>query len=127
VKRREQAARLGREGEQLVRQALERRGVEILAANWHSPYGELDLIAATPTHVRFIEVKTRTSDRYMEAREAVDAAKQHKILLTAQCWLMEHPEEHRQPAFDVAEVYIRGEEHTIRYYASAFEAEEDAL
>ena len=127
MKRREQAARLGREGEQLVRQALERRGVDILAANWHSPYGELDLIAATETEIRFIEVKTRSSERYMAAREAVDWHKRRRLVLSAQCWLMEHPEEHRQPAFDVAEVYIRGEEHTIRYYASAFEAEEDAL
>jgi putative endonuclease len=127
VTRREEAARLGREGEQLVRQALERRGVEILAANWHCPYGELDLIAATPTHIRFIEVKTRTSAAYMEAREAVDGAKRRKILLTAQCWLMKHPQEGRQPVFDVAEVYIRGEEHSIRYYANAFDAEEDTL
>ena len=122
--RREEAARLGRLGEALVRQALERRGVEILAANWHCPYGELDLVAATSTHVCFIEVKTRSSARYMEAREAVDTAKQHKIILSAQCWLMEHPEEERQPVFDVAEVYVSGERHTIRYYANAFDTEE---
>lgn len=122
--RREEAARLGRAGEQFVRQALERRGVDILARNWHCPYGELDLIAATETEIRFIEVKTRSSERYMAAREAVDWHKRRRLVLSAQCWLMEHPEETRQPVFDVAEVYVQGERHTIRYYANAFGEEE---
>lgn len=122
--RREKAARLGRAGEQLVRQALERRGVTVLAQNWHCLWGELDLIAATDTEIRFIEVKTRRSAAFMEAREAVDANKQRKLVLSAQCWLMEHPEEQRQPVFDVAEVYVQGERHRIRYYANAFDAQE---
>ena len=124
MKSREEAARLGRAGEQFVRQALERRGVDILARNWHCPYGELDLIAATETEIRFIEVKTRSSERYMAAREAVDWHKRRRLVLSAQCWLMEHPEEERQPVFDVAEVYVSGERHTIRYYANAFDTEE---
>lgn len=122
MKSREEAARLGRQGEQLVRQALERRGVTILAQNWRCPCGELDLIAATETEIRFIEVKTRSSERYMAAREAVDWHKQRKLVRTAQRWLLEHPEEGRQPVFDVAEVYVQGVHHTIRYYANAFDA-----
>ncbi len=123
MKRGEEAARLGREGEGQVRRALERRGVEILAANWRCQYGEIDLIAATPAQIRFIEVKTRRSRRYMEAREAVDWGKRQRIILSAECYLMEHPEEGRQPCFDVAEVYPAGEGWTIRYYANAFDTE----
>lgn len=124
MRSREEAARLGRAGEEFVCQALERRGVRILARNWHCPYGELDLIAATEGEIRFIEVKTRRSSAFMEAREAVDARKRRKLVLSAQCWLLEHPEERRQPVFDVAEVYVQGAGHRIRYYSNAFDAQE---
>jgi putative endonuclease len=102
---REEGNRLGALGEQWVRQALERRGAEILATNWRCAYGELDIVAATDTRLLFVEVKTRRTSSFSAAREAVNSRKQKKLLLTAQAYLMEHPEEQRQPRFDVAEVY----------------------
>ncbi len=119
------AARLGQWGERQVRKALERQGVTILATNWRCPYGEIDIIAATETELYFVEVKTRRSRSYMEIREAVDRPKQRKLLLAAESYLQEHPEEIRQPRFDVAEVYAPQGTDTFRpeicYYPNAFD------
>ncbi len=119
------SARLGQWGERQVRRALERQGVTILAANWRCHYGEIDIIAATETELYFVEVKTRRSRSYMEIREAVSASKQRKLLLAAELYLQEHPEERRQPRFDVAEVYAPQGTETVQpeicYYPNAFD------
>ncbi len=119
------SARLGQWGERQVRRALERQGVTILAANWRCPYGEIDLIAATEKEIYFVEVKTRRSRSYMEIREAVDLPKQRRLLLAAESYLQEHPEETRQPRFDVAEVYAPQGMDTFQpeicYYPNAFD------
>lgn len=111
-----------------MRERLAGQGIEILAANWHCRWGELDLIAANGSTVAFVEVKTRRSAAYAEAREAVSLAKQQKLILSAMQWLTEHPEEVRQPRFDVAEVYAPQGIHTLHpkiiYIPNAFEVEE---
>lgn len=95
---------LGRWGETLVAEDLRKKGSVILAAGWHCRFGEIDLIAADKTYLRFVEVKLRRDDRFAQAREFVDARKQEKLRLAAQLYLAENPTD-LQPRFDVAEVY----------------------
>lgn len=99
-----ESQRLGALGERWVRERLERQGVDILAANWRCQWGEIDLIAANASVIAFIEVKTRRSDGFGAPKEAVNYAKRQRLVHSAQQWLMEHPDEQRQPRFDVAEV-----------------------
>lgn len=66
--------------------------------------GEIDLIAADKTYLRFVEVKLRKNDDFAQAREFVDHRKQERIMVTAKLYLAGHPTE-LQPRFDVAEVY----------------------
>lgn len=95
---------LGRWGETLVAEDLRKKGSTILAAGWHCRFGEIDLIAADRTYLRFVEVKLRRDDHFAQAREFVDARKQEKLRLAAQLYLAENPTD-LQPRFDVAEVY----------------------
>ena len=76
-----------------------------MAAGYRSRFGEIDLIAATDKYLSFIEVKLRTEERFSLGREAVDRRKQARLRATAELYLAEHPEEARQPRFDVAEIY----------------------
>lgn len=126
--KRGESAELGRMGEQLLRRTLQQKGVEIIASNWRCAYGEIDLIVGTEEEIVFIEVKTRRSPRFAEARESVNRHKQQCILQSAQCWLLEHPAEERQPRFDVAEIYAPQGVHTLRptlhYLTAAFDAED---
>ncbi|MGB0715381.1 MAG: YraN family protein [Phycisphaerae bacterium] len=50
---------VGRTGEALARRWFLRRGFRIMAQNFESPFGEVDLIATRGLLVVFVEVKTR--------------------------------------------------------------------
>lgn len=100
-----EAKLLGRWGEALVADDLRKRGCTILASGYRSRFGEIDLIAADRRYLMFVEVKLRRDAAFAMGREAVDARKQTRLRTTAELWLAEHPEEARQPRFDVAEVY----------------------
>ena len=91
--------------EALAAAELRRKGWKVLAAGYRSRFGEIDLIAATDKYLSFIEVKLRTEERFALGREAVDRRKQARLRATAELYLAEHPEEARQPRFDVAEIY----------------------
>jgi putative endonuclease len=51
--------RLGALGEQIARRHLEARGLAVLAANFRTRHGELDIVAADDRVLVFCEVKTR--------------------------------------------------------------------
>ena len=93
-------------GEERAADFLRRHGYEILAANYRTRVGEIDLIARKHRFLAFVEVKLRASDRFAEAREFVTAAKQDRIRSTALLWLEEHGgADSLQPRFDVIEIY----------------------
>jgi len=50
---------LGQRGEELAARTLEQRGYTILARNYRTPVGELDIVARDRQHLLFVEVKTR--------------------------------------------------------------------
>ena len=100
-----QASRLlGRWGEALAADHLSRAGYQIVAANWRSRFGEIDLIAADREYLCFVEVKLRKSAAFGGAGEVVDRRKQDKLRLTAELYLSRYPTR-LQPRFDVIEIY----------------------
>ena len=115
---------LGRWGEGLVAADLRKKGCTILAAGWRCRMGELDIVAADGTYIRFVEVKLRKNDHFAQAREAVDHRKQNKLRVTAKLYLAWHPTG-LQPRFDVAEVYAPEGTATVNpkiiYIENAFE------
>jgi putative endonuclease len=51
--------RLGAKGEQLAAEHMEARGCEVIARNFRTRFGELDLVARDERFLVFCEVKTR--------------------------------------------------------------------
>lgn len=96
----------GISGEQLTAKMLADKGYDIVAMNYHSRFGEIDIIAENNEYIIFVEVKTRNDKSIAEAKEFVDAKKQKKIILTAVQYLSLNETE-KQPRFDVVEVYIK--------------------
>lgn len=82
-------AEIGSLGEQLAVDHLTSLGLRVLARNWRCRYGELDVIAADADGrtVVFVEVKTRTSDRFGGVAEAVPPAKVRRLRRLAGLWL----------------------------------------
>ena len=66
--------------------------------------GELDLVAEGKGYLCFVEVKLRKDHHLAQAREFVTPAKQRKVRIAAQYYLLDHPTQ-LQPRFDVIEVY----------------------
>jgi putative endonuclease len=111
----------GQLGETLTAWYLEERGYRILERNYHSRWGEIDVIACKGDLLAVVEVKLRKSVSYGYPREAVTPQKQEKLRQTALYYLSQQEEEW-QPRFDVAEVYaLPGQTPYIEYYENAFE------
>lgn len=114
---------LGRWGEQLVAEAMRRKGWKIAAMNYRCRLGEIDLIAEGRGVLAFVEVKLRKNDAFGRPAEAVTRGKQAKLRAAAELYLVQHPTT-RQPRFDVAEVYAPQGMHTpspvITYLENAF-------
>ena len=91
-------------GEDCAAAYLRWHGYRILARNYSCRFGEIDIIAADRHYVVFVEVKLRTSDRFVRAGAYVTPAKQTRIRTAASLWLAEHETE-LQPRFDVIEIY----------------------
>lgn len=95
----------GRDAEDRVARFLEERGFHILARNFKSRTGEIDVIASRGRALHFVEVRSRATSRFLHPAESVDARKQAKIRRTAEAFLAKL----RGPApaevyFDVAAV-----------------------
>jgi putative endonuclease len=79
---------LGRLGEQLAAEHLERLGFTVVARNHRTRYGELDLVVHDPCTLVFCEVKTRR----LGARtpfESLGPAKQRQVRRMAAAYLAE--------------------------------------
>ena len=74
---------LGQEGEKIAIKYLQRLGYTIIEQNFRCKSGEIDIIAKEEEQIIFIEVKTRTSNRYGEPIEGVNSIKQNHILSTS--------------------------------------------
>ena len=115
---------LGAWGEQMSARYLKKQGYKILACNYLSRFGEIDIIAQKKDVIAFVEVKLRKNADHGQAREFVGHQKQARIRATAELWLSEH-DDGAQPRFDVIEVYAPQGLHTsaphIEHLIDAFQ------
>ena len=102
-------AEIGAFGEQFTVKYLKKKGYKILEQNFHSRFGEIDIIASKNGIVAFVEVKTRGENTIYSPREAVDFYKQQKCVKTAQMYLAQNQVE-LQPRFDVSEILLEKRE-----------------
>lgn len=120
---------LGQRGEDIARKCCRRAGMKVLARNYRCPAGEADLIVLDPSTgnaaggetIAFVEVKTRTSDRYTSPASAVDDRKRQQLRGVARYYLQHHDAEGYQVRFDVVAVVLReGQEPQVTYIRDAF-------
>jgi putative endonuclease len=80
----------GRAGEQYAARILEKAGMCILASNFRSPAGEVDLVAQDRDTLVFVEVKSWNSRGIADLEYGIDAEKQRRIIETAKYFLAGH-------------------------------------
>ena len=83
---------------------LARRGYRIVERNFKTRIGELDIVARDGKVLVFVEVRSRTTDQYGSALEAVAWGKQGKVSRMAQIYLMWRAPEFEEARFDVVAI-----------------------
>ncbi|HCM82095.1 MAG: hypothetical protein UW37_C0008G0022 [Candidatus Gottesmanbacteria bacterium GW2011_GWA2_44_17] len=89
---------LGKHGESLACDYLEKHGYGIIDRNFKARYGEIDIIATKDKILVFIEVKTRINQKYGSPEEAVTPRKIKEVIATAAYYSLLHsdlPTSHR--------------------------------
>lgn len=96
---------IGNIGEQMAADFLTAKGYTIIERNYHSRYGEIDIIARNREYIVFVEVKTRNEMSGYRPAEAVNKSKQKKFGRTALLYLAAYPQ-NLQPRMDVIEIIL---------------------
>jgi len=83
-------SRVGRDGESLVAAKLAAEGWLVIARNWRTRSGEIDIIAIETDTLVFIEVKTWPNGDALDLERAIGRTKRKRIVETAKCFLDTH-------------------------------------
>ena len=96
---------VGSLGEKYVVKFLEDSGYKILNTNYNCRFGEVDIVAIDGNCLVFVEVKTRTTNRYGAPQYAVNYWKRKHLLLSARCYIEQYRMKEYFARFDVVEVF----------------------
>ena len=113
--------RFGRMGEEEACKWLLQKGYRIQDRNYCIRGGEIDIIAWDGDVLVFVEVKTRTSNRYGTGFDAVTSKKQKRLCHAARQYIMDHKIADVWMRFDVIEVRPEEETFRIHHIKNAFE------
>lgn len=112
---------LGSEGEDLAVRFLQKKGYRIVARNYRTPVGEIDIIARDGDTIVFIEVKTRTDISFGYPFEAVNKRKRQKLKNLALLYLKRQGKE-SPVRFDVLSIScVDNGKKDIEHIKDAFE------
>ncbi|MBP8707456.1 MAG: YraN family protein [Caldisericia bacterium] len=81
---------LGDFGENYVSNYLKDLGFKVIGRNYHTKYGEIDIIATKDGKIHFVEVKTRKSLLFGTPEEAYSLKKQERIIKAALGYLKDN-------------------------------------
>jgi putative endonuclease len=114
---------LGERGENIALDFLRKNGYHILAENFRSPLGEIDLVAREGAETVFVEVKTRRSLEFGMPEESVTSGKQKQILKSALIYLKGKGFHEVNCRFDVISIIVdnNGKVKRLKLIKNAFE------
>lgn len=95
---------LGDYGERLAARYLAEHDLRIVDRNWRCPDGEIDIVARDGRALVVCEVKTRSSDRYGTALEAITPEKAARLHRLGRRWAAEHGVHYSSLRIDVVTV-----------------------
>lgn len=78
---------LGQKGEEMACRYLMHRDYRLLSRNWRCHHLEIDIVAEWYGELVFVEVKTRSSEDFMEAADAVDFEKRDNLVRAAKAYV----------------------------------------
>lgn len=109
----------GKRGEEIACEFLRKKNFVILEQNFRSGRGEIDLIAKQNETIIFIEVKTRSSEKFGYPEESVNESKKAKLKETAINYL-EQRSLQNEIRFDIISITITKDKTDIYHIEDAF-------
>jgi putative endonuclease len=111
---------VGATGEDLAADILQKQGYHIIARNYRTPLGEIDLIARHQGALVFVEVKTRRSEKFGAPQEAVHEAKQERLRHLAEYYLQQQEVGDVTVRFDVVAILWQRGKPRVEVITGAF-------
>lgn len=112
---------LGRAGEDIACDYLERNKYTIVARGFRLFRGEIDIIARDGETLVFVEVKARADESLGRPEEAVTPAKQRQIRRIARGYVSDNPPGEVDCRFDVIAILFDGAGgHRLEHFIDAF-------
>lgn len=105
-------------GENIASKYLLSNGAEILERNYRIKSGEIDIIAKLDNEIVFIEVKSRSNNKYGYPCESVNYKKISKITNTAKYYILTNNLYNIPIRFDIVEIYFN--ENKLNHIVNAF-------
>lgn len=105
----------GDRGEAVAEAYLLKKGYRVLARQFRTRFGEIDLVAQDGDEVVFVEVKARKTSYFGYPEESVNSAKRRKMFKTAEAFLstLDQMPDYR---FDVVAVEYETIPPTVTHY-----------
>ena len=111
---------MGRRAERATARFLGRRGLHLVARNYRTRGGEIDLVMMDGAEMVFVEVRFRSNIAYGDGAATVDHNKQHRLVRAAESFLL-HRDSHNGPCrFDVVSVTRSGYRLRFEWIRNAF-------
>ncbi len=118
----------GQKSENIAEKYLKSKGFKILAKNYRTKAGEIDIIAIKNKTLVFVEVKSEIEKINFSAEEKVDSKKKIKIFKVAEHFLVKNLKKLRKIEdirFDVIVVRFNNTKEEVIHYEGAFYKEGD--
>lgn len=105
---------LGSWGESKAAEYLRDQGYQILERNFRVWEGEIDLIVELDGAIHFVEVKTRSSERFGSPEESMHARKRARLLKAGYSYLEQESDENVPFQFDLVAIVCSTDQRLIR-------------
>ena len=106
----------------MARARLKSLGYVVVASNYRSKPGEIDLVTERDGAIVFVEVRARSGPSMGLPEESITPAKRRHLIAAAQEYLDEHSQQDRQWRIDLVAVeFDRGRPPRVRIIENAIE------
>ncbi|MBI2644187.1 MAG: YraN family protein [Candidatus Wildermuthbacteria bacterium] len=77
---------VGKRGEELAKKYIRGKGYKIIEQNWHTKYGEIDLVAENKEWCVLIEVRTKIGEQFGLPEETLNYRKMQRLMRNANAY-----------------------------------------
>ncbi len=114
---------LGEMGELLALEYLINEGYTLLAKNYRTAFGEIDLVVSKDETIIFVEVRTRRTLSFGTPEESITRVKRERLIRLALQFCAHHYLYSQNLRFDVIAIYLDNDKPKLHHIPHAFSQE----